>query len=214
MSIIRGVAGLLLVLNVAAVGATSQGHMGDPLTTALHLRSQETGEKFILTRKALAKEREAGTPAFLSTLSLSTVVQGWTLIHLPDEDLSIIEQRAERNLKVWKHMLTKEVKSGLVKPTITGLHVASVNQVFFAMCGVSLDLNFPKTIFIFFLDAKGTPKKDLCHDYMLILAANDIIVTRKDGKLVAELDPHAPKNESSEGVTLPPPATNGATTPR
>ena len=168
------------------------------LAKILRARSKETGEKFVLTRKAAAVEDDITTRALLNSRFKSTVLSGWTVLHLSNEDLSAVEKRARKNEGVWASAIANFRDRRPMNFGFSGAAVGAVKMLIWRTCGVRLEFNSSRRALLSFVNARGMPAEDFCQDYMLILAANDIVVRELDGRWTAELD-EANGDSSSQG---------------
>lgn len=72
--------------------------------------------------------------------------------------------------------------------TLAGLYLHELSDWIFRICGVAFQSNTARETRFVVYDAKGTPREDVCRDFMLILAASEIVPARDgEGGLVAEL---------------------------
>lgn len=181
---------LLIAFCVWSIGislAADQGYVGDSLSTALISRSKKTNEQFIVTKKALIKERMVGTKSFLDSESKSMVIWGWTLIYLPEENPSSILRLAEKNQNTWEPLLKGPPpgRKNIASSMFPGIDAAVTNRIFSEICGTYLELGFTQRVYLFISFNGGIPNKDLCRGYMLLLAANNIAVSRTDRRIIA-----------------------------
>lgn len=183
---------LLVSLYAASFSFSSESFSGstfDQLTKILRARSEETGERFLLTRKASARGPGTKTHNKLDSQLESSVINGWTVLHLSGEDIPALQERERKNRGVWESTLPDRASDR--KPMTVAFSradIAYVNVVVRRACGVTLEFASSQRVFLSFVVAKGMPTRDFCRDYMTVLAANDIVVRQKDGRLVAEFD--------------------------
>lgn len=167
--------------------ASKQGYLGDSLSTALLSRSQKTKEQFILTKKALDKEKGVGAQAFLNYWAKSKKIWGWTLIYLSDENPNIILRLAEKNQKIWEPFLKLPPlgRRILADSMFPGVSINPTNRMFSEICGVNLELRLSQDVNVFISHNEGVPYQELCKSYMLLLAANNITVKHDNNRLIA-----------------------------
>lgn len=162
------------------------GAIGDPLPIALKARSKRTGEKFVVTARAQIREHQIGTQAFLGTEARSNVIWGWTVIHLPEDNISLMRLEAEQSAQVFERELSRVTSPGSpMTLELPGISVDAVNRSMAFFCGTSLTLRVAAATYIFVIDSKGTPTKNICHDYMLFLAASGVVLKKENGRLIA-----------------------------
>jgi len=158
------------------------------LAEILRVRSEETGEKIVLTRRADLRETFATQPGTLYSQLRPVVVWGWTVLHLPGEDISGIEKRAKENELAWAAAIAKYSDRRPMTLNSSHADIGALNSLVWRTCGVKLEYRSLQRSFLSAVAAKGIPAQDFCRDYMLILAANGIVVRQQGERFVAEVE--------------------------
>jgi hypothetical protein len=167
----------------------------DNPTEILEARSAGSGGKYIFTRRATEAEKLAA-PATVVRQFRATAIQGWTLFHLPNEDISPIEKRAKENTSVWA-AITASSDMRPIKSNTDGIDIVQSNKVVSLICNAKLEYHSSRRSSLTYSTGGAIPARDFCRDYMLILAANGIVV-RKQGDVYIE-DFEFPEEEIRPG---------------
>jgi len=187
----------LLAYSPSSLGQTDKGNP----TEILKARSAGSGGRFFFTRKATEAERLAAAPAVVFPQFHATLVQGWTLFHLPNEDISPIEKRAKENASVWAPAIAAYSDTSPVKSNTAGIDIVQANKMVSFVCKVKLEYLSSRRSSLTFNTGEAIPARDFCRDYMLILAANGIVVRKQGDIYIEELD--FPGDDVRPGNTSP-----------
>jgi hypothetical protein len=158
------------------------------MADVLRARTERTGEKIVLTRRVVQKEKLTSTPAVLYSELQATVLKSWTILHVHGEDLSAIEERAKKNERVWASAIANYTERKPMTFNASGMDISTANNVISRICGVKLEYRSLLHSSLSVSMATGIPAQDFCRDYTLILAANGIVIRQEGERLIAEVE--------------------------
>lgn len=107
---------------------------------------------------------------------------------------------AEQNQEQWESLLTGPPpgRKFLAASMYPGTDIAVLNRMFSEICGPNMRLDFSQRVYLFMSFNEGVPNRELCRGYMLLLAANNIVV-RREGSLLIVTDKTTQKARPIKG---------------
>lgn len=145
------------------------------------------GERVLFTRLAVERTRRMGLREFLDSDPPVSSVDGWNLIHLPGEDLTVIKRRADKNAEVWGRLSNKRF-AGPATLLWDGVTGDNLRMVLFRLCGVQFQIESEQSLAATLVVLQPTSAEQLCQSFPLIFAANNILLQERRGQLKGKLD--------------------------